>query len=203
MTRFLLIRHGAHDYLGRAIPGRKAGVHLNELGRKQADQIAIHLSQLPIDAVYSSPMERARETAAPLARERGVAVQIADDFNEFDVGEWTDKSFAEVDHDPRSHAFNAFRSGTRAPGGELMSEVQTRVVSKILALRGAHQLVAIFSHGDPIRAALVHFLGMHIDMYARIEIDPAGVSLVELGDDWTRVRFVNASCEGGPMQLPP
>jgi broad specificity phosphatase PhoE len=201
LTTFLLIRHAAHDYLGRAIAGRQPGIHLNEMGRRQAQQLATRLSSLPIDAIYSSPLDRAQETAEPVARRFDLPVRIAHEFTEFDFGDWTNRTFTELQNDSHWRAFNSFRSCTAAPSGELMSEVEARMVRKIFELGDQHRYLAIFGHGDPIRAALAHFLGIHLDLFQRIEVDAASINVVELGQDWLRVRLLNATCEGEPLQL--
>ena len=192
LTHFLLIRHAAHDYVGRAVAGRKAGVHINAHGHQEAEQLATALARLPIDAVYSGPLERVRETAEPLCRALKISLNIDAAFDEFDVGEWTGRTFADLDGDELWRRFNSARSSTRAPGGELMLEVQARVTGKMSALRGQHRCVAIVTHGDVVRAALTHFLRMDIDAYAQIEIDPASISLIEWWDDFARVRMMNA-----------
>ena len=201
-TNFLFIRHGAHDLLGKRIAGRQAGVHLNALGEEQAEQLSKRLSLLPIDAIYSGPLERVRETADPICRQFGLPLQIAEEFTEIDFGEWTNCSFDELANDARWQQFNSFRSSTCAPAGELMLETQARVLRKLEELRSQHQFVAIVSHGDVIRATLAHFLGVHLDSFHRIEIDPASLSLVEIGDDFVKVRLVNAPHEGSPLKLP-
>jgi broad specificity phosphatase PhoE len=192
VTRFLLIRHAAHDYLGRAIPGRRAGVHINAAGRTESEQLARSLASLPIDAIYSGPLERVRETAEPLCRALNLPLQTDNAFDEFNVGDWTDRTFAELEGDASWQRFNSFRSCTSAPGGELMIELQARVVKRMCELRAHHRCVAIVTHGDVVRAALTHFLGMHISLYAQIEIEPASISLVEWCDDFARVRMINA-----------
>ncbi len=198
----MLIRHAAHDYLGRGIPGRRAGVHINADGRLQAEQLAARLKSLPIDAIYSGPLERVRETAEPLSRALNLPLQIDAAFDEFDVGEWTDRMFADLDRDRLWQRFNAFRSCTPAPGGELMIEVQARVIRRMCELRPRHQCVAIVTHGDVVRAALAHFLGVHVSLYAQIEIDAPSISVVEFGEDFARVRSVNAAPDGGALELP-
>ncbi|MFN2475471.1 MAG: histidine phosphatase family protein [Chthoniobacterales bacterium] len=202
MTNFLFIRHAAHDYLRRAIAGRIPGVHLNELGRQQAEQLAQKLSLLPIDAIFSSPLERTRETAEPIARQLNLPVQIAEEFTEINFGDWTDRPFSELNSVSEWRHFNAFRSSTAPPRGELMLEVQTRVVRKLSSLRGQYSFVAIVSHGDAIRATMAHFLGQPLDLVQRIEIDPASLSIVECGDDYVRVRLLNAPSTGSPLELP-
>lgn len=202
MTNFLFIRHAAHDYLGRAIAGRLAGVHLNERGCAQAEHLAEKLSLLPIDAVFSGPLERARETAEPIARQFNLPIQIAEEFTEIEFGDWTDRAFANLNDVSEWRHFNTFRSSTAPPNGELMLEVQTRVLRKLSELRVQHSFVAIVSHGDAIRATLAHFLGVPLDLFQRIEIDPASLSLVECGDDYVRVRLLNAPSTGSPLELP-
>lgn len=201
-TNFLFIRHGAHDYLGRAIAGRRAGVHLNELGCQQAEHLAEKVSLLPIDAIYSGPLERVRETAEPLCRRFNLPLQIADEFTEVEVGDWTDRPFIELANEPLWSQFNAFRSSTAAPNGELMLEVQARALRKLAELRGQHRFVVIVTHGDVVRALMAHFLGMHLDLFFRIEIDPASLSLLEFGTNFALVRLLNAPSSGSPLELP-
>ena len=201
-TNFLFIRHGAHDLLGKRIAGRQAGVHLNQLGQQQAQRLAERLSLLPIDAVYSGPLERVRETAEPICRRFNLPLQVAEEFTEVDFGDWTNFTFEELSAVARWRLFNSFRSSTRPPNGELMLEIQARVLRKLAELREQHQFVAIVSHGDVIRATLAHFLGVHLDSFHRIEIDPAASSLVEVGDDFVKVRLVNLPCDGSALVLP-
>jgi probable phosphoglycerate mutase len=201
-TNFLFIRHGAHDYLGRAIAGRLPGVHLNELGRQQAEHLAEKLSLLPIDAIYSGPLERVRETAEPICRRFELALQVDEAFTEIGMGSWEDQAFTDLAGVPLWNRFNAFRSSTAADGGELMLEVQARAVRRLSELRGRHRFVVIVTHGDVVRAVLAHFLGIHLDLFFRLEIDPASLSLIEVGDDFARVRLLNAPSQGSPLALP-
>jgi probable phosphoglycerate mutase len=197
MTQFLFVRHGAHDLLTTGvITGRQPDVHLNALGREQAKQIAERLATMPIDAIYCSPLERARETAGPLAAKLGAALRIAEEFNEIDVGVWTGRTVAELENVPEWRQWNSFRSGAVAPGGESMVAVQARAVEKVSALRTQHSFVMIFTHADIIRAVLAHFLGVHLDLFLRIEIDPASASWIELHEAAVRVRLVNGNIAG-------
>ncbi len=200
-TNFLFIRHGAHDYLGRAIAGSRPGVHLNDRGREQAGHLVSKLSLLQVDAIFSGPLERVRETAEPLCRARKLPLQIVDEFTEIGLGGWTDRTFTDLAGEQQWGHYNAFRSSTTAPEGELMLEVQARVVRKLTELRGLHEFVVIFTHGDVIRTAFAHFLGVHLDLFHRIEIDPASLSLLELGDNFVHVRLLNAPSTGSPLEL--
>jgi broad specificity phosphatase PhoE len=196
VIRFLFVRHTAHDWLPKGIAGRQAGVHLNSCGCKKAENLAEGLAVLRIEAIYCSPLERACETAEPLARRLQLRPQIAEEFNEVDMGEWSGRTFAELKAMPGWERWNAFRSLTTPPGGESMIDVQRRVLRKLSELRDRYSAVAIFSHGDVIRATVAYFLGVHLDLFQRIKIDPGSVSAVELGDDFVGVCCVNTMVEG-------
>jgi probable phosphoglycerate mutase len=193
MTTFYLIRHGDTPAVGHFVAGRAAGVHLNDRGRRQVEELAEQLAGEPIRAVYSSPLERARETAEPLARRLGLAVQIVEELLELDFGHWTGKSFAELDPLPEWRRYNSFRGGTRIPGGELMLDVQARAVGFMQRLGAERpgEAVALVSHGDVIRSALLHYLGMPLDFYNRIEIGPASVSVVAVAEHGPVVHLLN------------
>lgn len=195
MTEFLLIRHGDNDFLGHTLAGWMPGIHLNENGRAQAEWIADRLLHVPIRAIYSSPLERARETAEPLARRLGLEIRISDALGEVHLGEWTGRAFDELRNDPQWRRFNSFRSGARIPGGETMIEFQQRMLAAMEAIRREHPegTVAVVSHGDPIRAVLCHYLGMPLDLIHRLEIEPASVSVIRLGDDWAQVLRINVT----------
>jgi probable phosphoglycerate mutase len=193
MTTFYLIRHGDTPAVGHFASGRAPGVHLNDRGRRQVEGLAESLAGEPIRVVYSSPLERARETAEPLARRLGLEVRDAEELLELDFGDWTGKSFAELDPLPEWQRYNSFRSGTRIPGGELMLEVQARVVGFMQRLCSdrSEGAVALVSHGDVIRSALLHYLGMPLDHYHRIEISPASVSIVAVAEYGPVVHALN------------
>jgi broad specificity phosphatase PhoE len=167
------------------LAGRTAGFDLTSFGREQAERIARHLEREPIQHILSSPVERARETAAPLARMKNIDVLISEAFTEIDAGDWTGRSFAELDRVERWQRFNRFRSGTIIPGGESMVRVQERFVGEMLRLRDAfpNDSLAIVSHADPIKIALACFLGAPLDFYDRLEISLGSVSVLSL-DGW-------------------
>jgi probable phosphomutase (TIGR03848 family) len=204
MTTFLLIRHALCDPVGKSIAGRQPGIHLNAEGRRQAEALALWLGNLSLQAIYSSPLERALETANPIAVRRGLEVVMAPGVNEIDFGEWTGKALAELDGRPDWRAFNSFRSGTRIPGGEAMPEVLARALGELDRLRRAHPspetLVAVVSHGDVLRGIVAHFLGISLDFFQRIELSPASVSILELEGYGARVLLLNAT-EGWPEGL--
>jgi probable phosphoglycerate mutase len=193
MTRFFLIRHASTDAVGKRLAGRTAGVHLNEEGRAQAQRLAERLAASSISAIYSSPLERALETAAPLADVLGLQASISNDFIEIDFGEWTNYAIEDVMKDERFKHFNSFRSCTRIPGGETMLEAQARMIAGLEKLRLEHrgQTVAIVSHGDLVKAAVAYYAGIHLDLFQRIEIDPASVSIITVYDETARILQVN------------
>lgn len=194
MTTFLLIRHGLTDAVGKVITGRRPGIRLNAVGRKQAEELPSRLAGWKIDAICSSPLERAQETAEPLARLLRLNVAASEAFCEVDFGSWSGLTLDHLNQLPEWKLFNTFRSSTRAPGGELATEVQTRMVEQLVALARRHpeQTVAVFSHADAIRLALVHFLGMPIDLMHRLEIRPASISAVRLAEWGPQVLLVNS-----------
>lgn len=170
---------------GSVLAGRAPGTHLNEEGRAQALQLADALAPVAPEAIYASPLERARETAEPLARRLELEIRVCEGLTELDYGEWTGVDYTTLHDDPRWRWHNEFRSGNRAPGGESHTEVQARAVAELLRLRDVHpsSTVVVFSHAAPIRAALGYFLGMPLDMLHRLEISTASVSEIEL-EEW-------------------
>ena len=200
-TTFLLIRHAAHLLGVGTIAGRSADVHLSPLGHEQTRAMAERVAGLPVRAIYCSPIDRAKETAAPLAERLQLPVQISDALCELDFGDWTRKTLDELRPQPNWQQWNAFRSGNRMPGGESMLEVQSRVVGEMLRLRDCHpdQCVALVSHGDVIKSAIAYWLGVPLDLFMRIEIGLASVSVVAIGDFGPWVLCVNNT---GEIQTP-
>jgi probable phosphomutase (TIGR03848 family) len=197
MTTFLLIRHALCDPIGRSISGRQPGIHLNDEGKRQAEQLADRLAGLPLSGLYSSPLERAQETAEAVAARHRLKVQTLDGLQEIDFGSWTGKTLAELDPLPDWRAFNSFRSGTRIPGGENMAEVLSRVLRELDRLRQQHPapgaLVGVVSHGDVLRVLLAHALGVSLDLMQRLELSPASVSIIAVEDYGPRVLLVNST----------
>jgi probable phosphomutase (TIGR03848 family) len=193
MTKILLIRHALTDSVGKRLSGRTPGISLNNEGRNQAKKLAERLSGLPIRAIYSSPLERALETADPLAQTLNLNCVTEDSLQEIDFGDWTNRTFEEIKKDILFEQFNAFRSATRIPGGEMMAEAQTRIISKLENLRTKHpqETVAVISHADIIKAAIAYYAGIPLDMFQRLEISPASVSIIELHHNFARILLVN------------
>ena len=177
MTIFCLVRHGAYGMIDQGLGGH-APHPLNDDGRAQAERVAEALSCRAIAAIVSSPVQRAQETAAPIAARLGLAVRVEPDFAEIDCGEWTGASFESLHAQPAWRAWNRFRSTARVPQGETMLAVQARAVSGLCRLAAAfpEDEVVVVSHGDIIKSLLAHFLGTPLDLLRRIEIGPASTS---------------------------
>jgi broad specificity phosphatase PhoE len=193
VTTFYLIRHGEHSLLGRVLVGRMPGVGLSEHGQAEARWLAARLAEERIDALYASPMQRTRETAAIIAEQLHLPVGTREDVIELDYGEWTGATFEAVRGDPRWQMWVRSRSTASLPGGESMRAVQQRIVAALFDLCAAHAdaRVAIVSHGDVIRAGLLFALGMPLDFYSRIEVAPASISTIHLEAGGMRVLGVN------------
>jgi len=193
MTRLVLIRHAAIDGFASHLAGRDGNVHLSAAGKVQGQRLAQSLKGQGIGKIYSSPQPRARETAEFLADLLGNSVKIAAQLDEIDYGEWSGRSFEELRGIARWRDYNSLRSCTRIPGGELMIEVQARVLGLMESLCQRHpaMTVALVSHADVIRGALAHYLGMPLDFLLRLEISPASISMVAMEHYGPRVLCVN------------
>jgi probable phosphoglycerate mutase len=189
----LLIRHATHDLVGKALAGRMTGLSINAAGEREASALATRLATAAIAAIYVSPQPRARETALPLAERVGLSPRVETGIDEIDFGSWTGRAFTELTDDPAWPVWVERRSIAQPPGGERFEDVQRRVVAAIERLRHAHpdETIALVSHGDLIKAALAHFLGMSLDNLERFDIEPASVSVVALGEGWAQVKRIN------------
>jgi broad specificity phosphatase PhoE len=194
---FFLIRHASCSGLGQTLWGRTPGVCLNERGKLQAQRLAERFRGMTLQAIYSSPLERALETAETIARSMNLEVTKNPAFDEINFGEWTGKSFDTLSSDETWRQFNRDRSTTRIPGGESFLEVQTRVVTGLerLSSQHANARVAIVSHADVIKAAVGYFAATPIDLLQRIEISPCSVSVVAMDKDSVRLLTINNRSE--------
>ena len=192
----LLVRHALTPTTGIKLPGRAPGLSLSDEGRRQADAVAARIAKLPkLAAIYCSPLERARETAQPIAKARGLAVRIERDLAELDIGEWTGLSLKRAGKKPEWDIVQRHPSGFRFPGGESFTEMQTRVTGTLtrLALRHRGEIFVAVSHADPIKAAVAHALGTPLDLFQRIVVSPASVSAVAYRRDGPAVLTVNST----------
>ena len=199
-TLVLLVRHGQTSTTGQVLPGRAKGLHLSDTGRAQAKAASARIAQLPkLDAVYSSPLERTRETAAPIAKAVGRPVKATKGLIECDFGEWTGAELKKLMKLPEWGTVQRAPSTFRFPGGESFTEMQTRMVSAIDRLRAKHPggVVVMVSHADPIKAAVAHAMGTHIDLFQRIVISTCSVTAIAYGHGAPIVLTVNST--GGSL----
>lgn len=199
-TLVLLVRHGQTPTTGKVLPGRAAGLHLSDKGLQQAHDVATRIAALQCDkrkvaAIYASPLERTRETAAPIARALDLRVRRAKGLLECEFGEWTGAELKTLSARPEWRTVQRNPSGFRFPGGESFPEMQTRICSSIEQIRADHpgQTVVAVSHADPIKAAVAQAMGMHLDLFQRIVISPCSVSAILYSADGPIVLAVNST----------
>ena len=198
-TTVLLVRHGQTATTGRVLPGRAPGLHLSDDGRRQAEAAAQRIAKLKrVAAVYASPLERARETAMPIARIRSLALRIERGLLELDVGRWTGSRLDRLSKRPEWTTVQRYPSGFRFPEGESFVEMQARVTAALARMVEHHPggVVVAVSHADPIKAALAHALGMHLDLFQRLAIAPGSITTIVYGAGGPTVLGMNALGEG-------
>lgn len=194
MIRILLMRHGSVDVMGRLIYGRMPGVHLNDEGKRQAEAAARAIRErYPLNQIFSSPLERARETAKIVAEPQNLEVITEPAFNELDVGEWMGKTMDELRNAEEWKDYNRVRSLCAPPGGESLLNVQRRSWDALDRIcRGQREgTVAVVTHGDVIRSLLLLFLGAPLDHILRLEVAPGSVSEVIVREGEPLIRVVN------------
>ncbi len=196
----LLVRHGQTPTTGKVLPGRAPGLHLADKGREQAEAVAERIAALQSDkrriaAVYASPLERTQETAAPIGRALGLRVRRAKGLLEAEFGDWTGAELKRLYKLPEWRTVQRNPSGFRFPGGESFTEMQTRITSEIDRIRTTHpgETVVAVSHADPIKAAVAHAMGTHLDLFQRIVISPCSVSAILYSVDGPVVLAVNST----------
>jgi probable phosphomutase (TIGR03848 family) len=195
-TLVLLVRHGQTPTTGTTLPGRAKGLHLSDKGREQAEAAAGRIAALKkVAAVYASPLERTRETAAPIAKARGLRVVADRGLLECDFGAWTGEKLSKLNKLPEWSKVQRYPSGFRFPGGESFTEMQTRMCSTIDRLVARHpgETIVAVSHADPIKAALAQALGTHLDLFQRIVVSPCSISAVLYGVGGPAVLAANST----------
>ncbi|MCU1485201.1 MAG: hypothetical protein JWN67_1947 [Actinomycetia bacterium] len=188
------MRHGKTPTTGSTLPGRAKGLHLSDEGRAQAEAVAALLGGLAkVDAIYASPLERTRETAAPIGKARGLKVQIDRGLLECDFGDWTGSKLTDLMKLPEWRTVQRYPSGFRFPNGESFTEMQTRITGAVASLVERHRggVVVCVSHADPIKAAVADALGTHLDLFQRIVVSPCSVTAVAYGSGGPAVLTVN------------
>lgn len=195
-TTVLLVRHGQTPTTGSTLPGRAPGLHLADTGTEQAQKAAERIAKLSnVAAVYASPLERTRETAAPIAKALGQRVKVDRGLLECDFGDWTGRKLKDLFKLPEWATVQRYPSGFRFPGGESFTEMQQRITAALARLVERHpgQTIVAVSHADPIKAAVAHALGTHLDLFQRIVVSPCSVSVIAYQSVGPTVLSVNST----------
>jgi probable phosphoglycerate mutase len=201
VTTVILVRHGQTPSTGKILPGRAPGLHLADTGREQAERAAARIGELDrVDAIYTSPLERARETAAPIGKARGLKPVVERGLLECDFGSWTGAELGKLMKLPEWGTVQRAPSTFTFPGGESFSAMQHRIVSAVDKLRAAHPggTIVCVSHADPIKAAVAHALGTHLDLFQRIVISTCAISVLVFTAGGPAVLAVNST--GGSLK---
>lgn len=195
MTTFYFVRHAVTDHTGQRLSGWLPDIHLSDAGRAQAEAVANRLSKAPLKAVYSSPIDRTLETARQIATRHRLRVIVREGLGEVHYGRWTNRSFKSLRRTKLWEVVQRWPSAARFPDGESIRELQARAVSEVELITDAHKraAVCVVSHADVIRVILAHYLGMHLDLFQRIEISPASLSVIDIGELGPRILAMNAS----------
>ena len=200
-TTILLVRHGQTPTTGKLLPGRAPGLHLAELGVQQAERAGERIAELAkVDAIYTSPMERARDTAAPIGKAVGLRPKVVKGLIECDFGDWTGAELKKLMKLPEWRTVQKAPSTFRFPNGESFTEMQVRMVTTLDTLRAQHPggLIVCVSHADPIKAAMAHALGTHLDLFQRIVISTCSISGIVWSTDGPVALTVNST--GGSIR---
>jgi probable phosphomutase (TIGR03848 family) len=194
-TTVLFVRHGQTPTTGSVLPGRAKGLHLADKGKEQAEAAATRIAAGPkVAAVYASPLERTKETAAPIAKRLGLTVKTDKGLLECDFGDWTGRELKQLMKLPEWATVQRYPSGFRFPNGESFSEMQTRISDTVTRLAQQHrgETIVCVSHADPIKAAVAAALGTHLDLFQRIVISPCSITGVTYGVAGPVVLTVNS-----------
>jgi probable phosphomutase (TIGR03848 family) len=182
-TTLVLVRHAVTAQTGPLLSGRTPGIDLSEPGVKQAVNVGARLAVLPVKAVYASPIERTRQTAQHIADHHQLEVRELPGVIEADYGDWTGGKIADLAKTDLWKTVQVVPSRARFPNGESIAEMQSRMVSALEAVVADHpgEMIVVVSHADPIKAAIAHFSGVHLDLFQRVIVSPASVTVFELG----------------------
>lgn len=206
MLQFLLIRHAINEWVktGR-LAGWTPGVHLNEDGHKQAAALGERLAKVPLKAIYSSPLERTMETAqAVAAHHEALDIQISEGIGELQFGKWQGKKIKKLAKKKKWQIVQHSPSRMTFPEGEAMRDAQLRAVNAIESIYQLYKeekdaTIALFSHSDIIKMIVAHYLGMHLDVFQRIVISPASISVLLLDDGRPFLAAINDTSHNPPL----
>ncbi len=195
MTQLFLVRHAVTSHTGKKLTGWMDGVSLSEEGVEEAELLADLLAKVPLKAVYSSPIQRTLETARPIAARHDLQVRTTRKLGEVEYGKWTNRPIKVLARTKLWGRVQRWPSGVRFPEGETLREVQVRAVDEVERIAEEHPNDAIccVSHADVIKLVVAHYLGLHIDLFQRLVIGPASVSVLTLSDYGPMVVSVNSS----------
>jgi len=199
-TVVILVRHGKTPSTGKLLPGRAPGLHLSHDGKSEALEVARRLGKLQnVGAIYASPLERTRETAAPIAKALKKKIVIEKGLLECDFGDWTGKELGKLMKLDEWTTVQRAPSTFRFPRGESFTEMQTRIISTLDKLRKAHpgKVIICVSHADPIKAAVAHLMGTHLDLFQRVVISTCSVSAISYSSHGPVILTVNST--GGDL----
>ena len=191
---FFLVRHAAHDNVGGFLAGRAPSIHLGPDGLAQAKRLGERMARERFEAVYASPRERTQETAAAIASACGdIPVAIAEELDEVDFGDWSGSTFDQLNKLDAWQRWNSLRSMAETPSGETMIDVQRRSVGLVrqLAQQNADARLVLVSHADIIKSIVSHVLCLPIDAWPRLEISPASITTIVVGEWGSKVLTLN------------
>lgn len=195
MPLLLLIRHGENDFTKKhKLAGHTPDVHLNERGQSQAQALAEALKEVPIKAIYSSPLERAVETATPIAAVRGLEVQAEARLIEMNVGKWQGRSLAALRLQKAWKIVQGAPSRAQFPDGETFYECQSRVVAALDSIARKYKpqdIVACVFHADPIKLAVAHYLGLPLDHFQRLSCDTGSLTALYVSESGANLLKLN------------
>ena len=196
MITLFLIRHAETDSTNISIVGNQPGIPLNRRGREQVAELMWRFRTIPLAAIYTSPLERAVETAQPIANQHKLELRRTGNLAEHGIGAWEGGRISDLEERKDWREFHLFRSMLRPPGGETLVEVQARMLRQFECIRQEHDggAVAVVSHAEPIRGILAHWLGIPLDLAPRVTISPASVTTVDLHPWGPRIECVNEIC---------
>lgn len=204
MAIIYLIRHGETDHVKkRRLAGRMEGVHINKTGMRQAEILAQKLAELPVKALYTSPLERTLETAEPIARAVNLELQVEPGLIEVDIGDWQDQALGRLKREKSWKSVLHQPSQFRFPGGETFYEAQMRIVNTLQSLSsqfGSKDTIFCVSHADPIRLAVAFFIGLPLDLFQRLSVSPASVSCLSIGGEGSRLLYLNLNLSSSMLE---
>jgi len=196
MPILFLIRHGENEFVKRGkLAGRTPEVHLNDHGRAQAEALGLSFAKIPLKAIYSSPLERAMETATPIAKARALSITEETRLLESDIGKWQGRSWKGLVKTGAWKLIQQSPSRFRFPDGESFPEMQTRIVSALEEICARHKkpqdAIAVVFHADPIKLAVAHFIGLPLDHFQRLACETGSVTMLEVGKGNAQLLWLN------------